>query len=260
MQKKLFLLTGVLLLFASRAFSAETRTASPSHKNPDPLASAKQMVVVVTKSWDAVPGVLRKFERADDHSPWKEVGSKIQIVVGRNGLGWGRGLNAPMNLSGPIKKEGDGKSPAGIFRLSSAFGLAEPGQMKSIKLPYQSLTSVIECVDDVKSVHYNSIVDRGQVPKIDWDSSEKMRAVGEQYRLGVVVDHNVDPRVAAGGSCIFMHIWKDAKTGTSGCTAMTPENMEAFLPWLDPAAHPVLVQLPENEYKHLRKEWQLPQP
>ncbi|MDB6122979.1 MAG: Conserved hypothetical rane protein [Pedosphaera sp.] len=240
--------------------SGETRAESIRQVKTDPLASAKQMVVVITKGWDVVPGELQKFARADDKSPWKKVGTKITVVVGRNGLGWGRGLNAPVNLPGPIKKEGDGKSPAGIFRLSSAFGLAEPGQMKSVKLPYQPLASVIECVDDVTSIHYNSIVNRGQVPKVDWNSSEKMREVGAQYRLGVVVDHNVAPRMAAGGSCIFMHIWKDAKTGTSGCTAMDSEKMDAFLPWLDPAAHPVLVQLPESEYKRLRKDWQLPKP
>ncbi|MDB6109687.1 MAG: putative rane protein, partial [Pedosphaera sp.] len=225
-----------------------------------PLAGARQLLVVVTDDWDAVPGGLRRFERADEHAPWREMGSRIAVVVGRNGLGWGRGLNAPANLPGPVKREGDGKSPAGIFRLSSAFGLGAAETIQGLKLPYQPLTSVIECVDDVKSVHYNSIVDRSGISQPDWNSSEKMREVGEQYRLGVVVDHNFDPHVAAGGSCIFIHIWKGPKTGTSGCTAMAPGQMEGLLPWLDPAAQPMLVQLPAREYKRLQKDWQLPNP
>jgi L,D-peptidoglycan transpeptidase YkuD (ErfK/YbiS/YcfS/YnhG family) len=222
------------------------------------LGRVSQLLVVTTEDWNAVPGVLRRFERANAQAPWTEVSNAIPIVVGRNGLGWGSGLNEPVHLPGPIKKEGDGKSPAGIFRLGYAFGLAEPTQTPSIRLPYQPLSAMIECVDDVKSVHYNSIVDRSKQDKVDWNSSEKMREIGEQYRLGVVVDHNVDPRVAGGGSCIFIHIWKDAQTGTSGCTAMAAEQIDGLVAWLDPAAHPALVQLPRAEYLKLQQEWELP--
>ncbi|EEF57456.1 L,D-transpeptidase family protein [Pedosphaera parvula] len=248
-----------ILFTATGAWAGESTSAFPSPEIPE-FTSCKQLVLVITKNWQAVPGAVWRFERADEHSPWKKVGGKIPVVVGRNGLAWGKGLNPPVDLPGPHKKEGDGKSPAGMFRLSSAFGLAEPNEAKNVKLPYQPLSDLIECVDDVQSIHYNSIVDRSKVDKVDWNSSEKMREVGEQYRWGVVVDHNVNPRVAAGGSCIFMHIWKDAKTGTSGCTAMSRENMEKLLPWLNPADHPVLVQLPESEYNKLHKDWQLPKP
>jgi D-alanyl-D-alanine dipeptidase len=221
-----------------------------------PLARAQQALLVIIKDWNSVPGTLARYERKDLTSEWRKVGSEIPIVVGRNGLGWGRGISPPTTLAGPVKHEGDGKSPAGVFTLSSAFGLEE--KVKGMKLPYQYLTSAIECVDDAKSVHYNTILDRGQAGAVDWNSSEKMRAVGECYRLGVVVDHNSDLREPGGGSCVFLHIWKDAHTGTSGCTAMERKQMEKLAPWLDPAKHPVLVQLPETEYKQLQKEWQLP--
>ncbi len=221
-----------------------------------PLADSQQALVVITKDWNTVPGTLARYERKDSSSPWHKVGGEIPIVVGRNGLGWGRGLNPATVLPGPVKHEGDGKSPAGVFALSSAFGLEE--KVKGMKLPYQHLTSAIECVDDAKSAHYNTILDRDHAGAVDWNSSEKMRAVGECYRLGVVVDHNTDPREPGGGSCVFVHIWKDAKTGTSGCTAMERGQMEKLAPWLDPAKHPALVQLPETEFKQLQKEWQLP--
>ena len=130
--------------------------------------------------------------------------------------------------------------------------------MKDIKLPYRQLTDEIECVDDVKSTNYNSIVDRAQLAQPDWNSSEKMQAVGARYRLGVVVDHNADPREMGAGSCIFIHIWQDAATGTSGCTAMAPENMETLVRWLDPALHPVLVQLPAAAYNELKSKLGLP--
>ncbi len=256
-----------LLIVSALAFHRVAAEGIPSVSSPPiddaPLAISEQLVLVVTRDWDAVNGVMRRFARTNgqaawSQSAWKQVGPDIPVVVGRHGLGWGRGLNPPYHLPGPVKKEGDGKSPAGIFRLSSAFGLAAPGAVKNIRLPYRQLTDGVECVDDVKSEHYNSIVDRAATARPDWDSSEKMRAITVQYRLGIVVDHNTDPREAGDGSCIFLHIWLDSKTPTTGCTAMAPQQMEALITWLNPADHPVLVQLPEKAYKHLKKNLRLP--
>jgi D-alanyl-D-alanine dipeptidase len=215
------------------------------------------MLLVTTFDWPAVPGTMRRFARTNMESPWVQVGDTIPIVVGRKGLGWGRGLNPPANLPGPIKHEGDGKSPAGIFRLSSAFGLVESAKVQPLKLPYQYLSDGIECVDDTNSAYYNSIVDRAKTVPADWNSSEKMSTVA-QYRLGVVVEHNTDPREPGGGSCIFIHIWAGPDKGTSGCTAMTSENIDKVVPWLDPADAPVLVQLPVTAYQQLKGTWQLP--
>lgn len=259
MRIKVFTVLALLLAATGTIFGREPATGA-TRVEPSPIENSRQVVLVITKNWETVPGSLWRFERADEHSPWKRVGGKVRIVVGRNGLGWGKGLNAPTELPGPVK-EGDGKSPAGVFQLSSIFGLAETNQAKQFKMPYQPLNSVIECVDDVNSKYYNSVQDSTKVEKVDWTSSEKMEAVGEQYRWGVVVDHNMKPMKPGGGSCIFMHIWKDAKTGTSGCTAMTRKDIEeSILPWLDIKAHPVLVQLPESEYNKLHKNWQLPKP
>jgi D-alanyl-D-alanine dipeptidase len=246
-------LAGLLFFLLAIAGGASAQS------NTSVLSNCNQLVIVVTKEGDAVPGKMILCERNDKDGAWRKVGKSFPVVVGRNGLGWGRGLNPLANRPGPVKHEGDGKSPAGIFRLRSAFGLAEPAAMTSLHLPYVQLTAAIECVDDVKSTNYNSIVDRDKFAAPDWNSSEKMRDVGAPYRLGVVVDHNISPRENGGGSCIFLHIWKDAKTGTSGCTAMSPDKIESLLPWLDPSAHPVLVQLPESEYKKLQTAWSLPQ-
>jgi D-alanyl-D-alanine dipeptidase len=236
------------LVFAAAANAAEKL----------PLDGAEQLLVVTTKDWSSVPATMKRYERKDASSPWRRVGAAIPVVLGRNGLGWGRGLNPAVSLPGPVKKEGDGKSPAGVFALGSAFGLEET--VKGMKLPYQRLTGTIECVDDAKSEHYNSIVDREHAGTVDWNSSEKMQSVGECYRLGVVVEHNADPREAGGGSCVFLHIWKSPTTPTSGCTAMERSEMEKVALWLDPAKHPALAQLPETEYKQLQKDWQLPIP
>jgi D-alanyl-D-alanine dipeptidase len=115
-----------------------------------------------------------------------------------------------------------------------------------------------ECVDDVKSSHYNKIVDRLKVGNFDWQSSEKMLAVGAEYELGVFVAHNTYPVNNGGGSCIFLHVWKDAASGTAGCTAMARENLEIILKWADEKKNPVLIQLPVDSYQQYQTAWKLP--
>ena len=115
-----------------------------------------------------------------------------------------------------------------------------------------------ECVDDVNSTHYNKVVDRMKVGNFDWKSSEKMLAVGAEYDLGVFVAHNSYPVRRGDGSCIFLHVWKDAASPTSGCTAMERTKLERLLTWVEPKSNPYLVQLPEKEYKNLTRAWGLP--
>src|SRR5205085_5519375 len=105
-----------------------------------------------------------------------------------SGLGWGLGMRSVRAASGPIKKEGDGRAPAGIFRLSDTFGYAAT-QPAAWKMPYIALTPSVECVDDARSKFYNRIVDRSTVSP-DWNSSEHMLLSDERYRSGIVVDHN----------------------------------------------------------------------
>jgi D-alanyl-D-alanine dipeptidase len=244
------------VLFPGFLFFAGIQVEKSFAAQPEFLpADSRQLVLVITKNWDGVKGTLQRFEKKSPGDSWKKIGSAIDVVVGRNGLGWGSGLSGEIN-GVPQKKEGDGKSPAGIFRLSAAFGFAAPNEVH-FKLPYRRVTEMLECVDDIHSTHYNSIVDRADFSKPDWNSSEKMRTI-DQYQLGVGVDHNTSPRVPGKGSCIFLHIWKGDGSGTSGCTAMKKSNLEKLVGWLDAAADPVLVQLPENEFQLRRREWNLP--
>jgi D-alanyl-D-alanine dipeptidase len=254
----------VSLLAIGWSVSVKAQAGTP---NSDALARSTQIIVVTTSDWNAVQGQLRRYERATVHEDWRAVGEPISIVVGRNGLGWGIGViptdDSQVRSAGdPVKKEGDGKSPAGTFVLGTAFGYAsEP--LTGLKMPYLNLTPSIECVDDPGSKHYNRIVDRSVVAP-DWNSSEHMRNAGESYRWGIVVDHNATvtgdsnaPGPGA-GSCVFLHIWHSHDRGTAGCTAMPQADLETLLTWLDPARNPVLVQLPQLTYERLIDRWMLP--
>lgn len=219
-----------------------------------PLETVRQLVVVTTPDWNTSNGTLQLFERND--AGWSRVGGPIQVVVGRSGLGWGSGFHASAAKFGdPVKREGDGRSPAGVFPIGAAFGF-DPEKPDWLKLAYISLTSATECVDDPSSRYYNAVVDRVATVKSDWSSSEKMRSIGV-YRWGVVVNQNT-ARQPGAGSCIFLHIWSGPEQPTAGCTAMEQGNLEQLMGWLDERSKPLMVTLPRREYERLRSQWQLP--
>jgi L,D-peptidoglycan transpeptidase YkuD (ErfK/YbiS/YcfS/YnhG family) len=265
------LLTSTVLALAALGATACAQAPAPhapaAHADADADADAamrwsqsRQMVVVTTPGWDATQGGLRRFERGDDGA-WHAVGAIMPVVIGRTGAAWGTGLHdLPAGDDGPVKHEGDGRSPAGVFAIGEAFGYAPTA---ATGLAYEALDANDWCVDVEGSPYYNRIVDSTDVgADAVKDSTEPMRrdlhAGGDQrYRLGFVIANN--PRNArGGGSCIFGHLWKSPDSTTAGCTAMAPASMEALLGWLDAGKRPVFVLLPDAEYRRLQRVWRLP--
>jgi L,D-peptidoglycan transpeptidase YkuD (ErfK/YbiS/YcfS/YnhG family) len=244
----------VLLLAASMLGGCGS---TPTRSSSSPLEGAQQLVLVTTPGWDAPQGRLRTFERSGEG--WKEIGSARDVTVGRAGSAWGLGLNAAQS-EGPQKREGDGRSPAGVFDVGVAFGYPDK---VATGLPYEAMGATDWCIDVPGSPYYNQLVDSTKVgAEAVKDSSEPMRrdlhADGDQrYRIGFVIEHN--PRALdRGGSCIFAHVWKSPSDATAGCTAMPDADMQGLLAWLDRRRNPRFVLLPEREYARLREAWQLP--
>jgi L,D-peptidoglycan transpeptidase YkuD (ErfK/YbiS/YcfS/YnhG family) len=222
-----------------------------------PWNSARQLVLVTTTDWNVDHGLLRRYVRSV--SGWRLVGPPQPVMVGRTGIAWGIGLH-PAQADGPQKREGDGRSPAGVFAIGEAFGY---GPAAVTALPYEPMQATDYCVDVSGSPLYNRIVDARSVgEQAVAGATEPMRrdlhADGDQrYRLGFVIRHN-DAGVAMGGSCIFAHIWKSPQDATSGCTAMAPTSMGPLLSWLRPDAEPIFVLLPLPELRRFRAAWALP--
>ena len=218
---------------------------------------ARQALVVTTSGWSSVDAALQLFERKSAESSWIPAGERIPAVVGRNGLAWGRGAQPDLPAGGPQKGEGDGRAPAGIFKMGPAFGYAPGESVPWIRLPYRQMTKSSKCIDDPASLVYNRLIEEGKVRQ-DWNSREEMKRNDEQYRLGIVIGHNTDPVAPGGGSCIFLHIWDGPSRGTSGCTAVSDVALEEILQRLRPEANPLLIQLPQQEYERLRGPRGLP--
>ena len=155
-----------LLLATACAHSPSNNTSNMAGNWND----AGQMVLVTTADWDSTTGELRRYERSG--KGWKQIGDASDIVVGRTGTAWGIGLNT-QHGDGPVKREGDGKAPAGVFSIGPAFGYADSGRTG---LNYKAMGQNDWCIDVPDSVYYNQIIDRSVVkaPLLD-QSSEPMR-------------------------------------------------------------------------------------
>lgn len=211
-------------------------------------SQTQQLLVVLSHDDTSTIGELKRYQKKQDK--WERIGAPIPVQLGRSGLAWGAGLHQ-IPLGQYTKREGDGKAPAGIFELGTAFGYhAKPDD---IKLPYRIARQNDYYVDDVNASDYNQWVELTPEasPTQRWESFEYMRRDDHRYELGLEVQHNKSPIIAGNGSAIFLHVWKDQNTATAGCTAMSKDNMLEVLQWLDPDAKPLLIQVAQSHIKHL---------
>lgn len=184
---------------------------------------ASSQVILITSG--AAPGQdarLSAFEMEDN--TWKPVLGPVPAMIGRNGF-------AP---SGE-KREGDGRTPPGIYSLGFAFGY---GPKIDSAMPYRRMTLSDIWIDDPASPDYNRPKKRGETRA---RSFEDMVLQDDRYKFGIVIMYNMDPVVPYRGSAIFLHIWKDPKTPTSGCVAISEENILKLLKWLDPVKRPMIM-------------------
>lgn len=123
------------------------------------------------------------------------------------------------------KREGDGKTPRGIYSLGQAFGLAgNPGTSRS----WLQVNNNHYWVDDVNSSYYNKLVDASQTG-IQWNSAEHLISYPTAYRYAIAVNYNTACTRGA-GSAIFLH----CSTGraTAGCISVSQNDMVRILKML----------------------------
>lgn len=194
----------------------------------------RQVVLVRAAHSAAATGTLTRWERRGDR--WQLAGAPAAVALGHAGLAWGRGLLAP---SQPAKREGDGRSPQGVFALGTAFGRG--GRPPGVHWPWRRVADDDRWVDDPRSPLYNRWAKRGEVGHA---SAERLSRDDGLYDLALVVEHNTSTVVSGAGSAIFVHLGDGAPT--QGCTALDRRAMLELLRWLRPADRPVWVQLADD--------------
>lgn len=218
------------LLILSLVFNLYASISIPS--------ATKQLLVVSSDGFNDTKASLQAYERSLDD--WIKVFKPITVNLGRNGLAWGEGLiTFKHEKHEPLKREGDGRAPAGLFRLDLFFGYED----RRFDFPYLKVDQNTLCIDDSDSLHYNKIIHENDQTK--FKSFEFMKREDILYRLGIVVRHN-EKNLKKHGSCIFIHIQKAENSPTAGCTSMEEKQLLKIMNWLNKESSPLLLQLPSS--------------
>lgn len=233
---------------------AETDLVLPRSDRPGMPDESSQALVVTTSAWKEPSGELKFFVRENAALPWTPSGmAPISVSVGRHGLAWGRGLH-PEQQDGPLKFEGDHRSPAGLFDLGEARGYAKQPPPDTT-WPFRHSGTLSRCMDNPRSQAYNSFFSTQGIP-LPVSVGIASRATVFEYML--FVKHNTSPVVRGAGSCVFLHVWAKPHHPTQGCIGMSRGSMENLLSWLDLDRRPVLVQLPRDVHERFQESWSLP--
>ena len=148
------------------------------------------------------------FHTKDNEGKWKQ-----QFTIagdnGSNGISYS-------------KREGDKKTPAGLYSLTIAFGLkADPGAI----LPYRKITKYDYWVDDINSIYYNTWVNSQETP--GEYVSEHLIDHNPSYNYALNINYN-SACTPGEGSAMFLHGYNG--TGqTTGCIAISEDCMKVLI-------------------------------
>ena len=141
--------------------------------------------------------------------------------IGRNGLG--------------KEREGDGKTPIGVFHFTKAFGIApDPG----CALGYTQVDDTHYWVGDEMSPLYNQFASTRDGASFGKAESEHIidYATPYQYCLNISYNEGGTPGL---GSAIFLHCYS-SRTHTGGCVAIPEDGMRRVLRALKPGCRIVI--------------------
>lgn len=183
---------------------------------------SSQILLVVGNNSELFSAKIYPFEKRSNQ--WDLMLKPIDASIGRN------------SFALPDKKrEGDGRTPSGVYPLEYTFGY--PREIHT-KMNYFQTTENDVWVDDVDSVDYNQWVKRGQTKAA---SFEDMRRKDNMYKYGIVIGYNTNPIVRGLGSAIFFHVWRGKGEPTAGCVAMSEKDIITIFEWLDASRKPLVM-------------------
>jgi L,D-peptidoglycan transpeptidase YkuD (ErfK/YbiS/YcfS/YnhG family) len=116
------------------------------------------------------------------------------------------------------KREGDGGTPRGSFRLRRLWWRADRLPRPRTLLPVRRIRSNDGWCEDPRDRHYNQPI------RLPADRpGDRLWRSDRLYDLIVELDHNTRPRVAGRGSAVFVHVARPGFAPTAGCVALKPD-------------------------------------
>lgn len=133
------------------------------------------------------------------------------------------------------KREGDGGTPRGRFRLIRLWWRADRANRPSTLLPSRRIGPRDAWCEDPSDRHYNRPVERPAGAPGD-----RLRRDDHLYDYIIEISHNARPRVAGRGSAVFVHVARPGFAPTAGCVAMTQPRLRHLLERIGPKTHLVI--------------------
>lgn len=133
------------------------------------------------------------------------------------------------------KREGDGGTPAGVWKLQTCWLRSDKWPTPPQYLPTRIITASSGWSDDPDDPDYNLPV---TLPHIF--SHEKLWRQDDQYDVIITLDHNLTPIIPGAGSAIFFHLAKPDYSPTEGCVAISHAHMGEVLPLLTPETNMII--------------------
>ena len=122
------------------------------------------------------------------------------------------------------KREGDGGTPRGTFRLRRVWWRPDRGTRPRTQLPLRRIGAGDGWCEDPRDRHYNQPIRL----RAD-DPGDRLKRADHLYDLIVELDHNTRPRIAGRGSAVFVHIARSGFTPTAGCVALRADALRRII-------------------------------
>ncbi len=206
-----WLACGVMMAVALMSGAVCSAAGEPSPQWVQELTAAK-----TAKQLFIVAGVGRttawvSMHERDAEGKWQQV-MTTPGFIGKNGLG--------------KEREGDAKTPAGVYRFNKAFGIApDPG----CAIPYTQADENTYWSGDVRpGMKYNEMVDIRDLPGLDKEASEHIADYTVHYVYCLNISYN-EAGIAGKGSALFLHCLGPMKPYTGGCVAIPQSKMHQVM-------------------------------
>ena len=129
-----------------------------------------------------------------------------------------------LNGTSKRKKEGDKKTPKGIYEIENLYYRRDRIKKIETKLKLIEIKKSMGWCDDIKNKkNYNKLININEKTK-----HEKLFRKDNKYDLLIPIKYNFKKRILSKGSCIFIHLTKNYKP-TAGCIALNKKDFLIML-------------------------------
>ena len=174
------------------------------------IPADSQVLITLAGSSTLDTGELNVYTKGDDGA-WKTVYAGIRAKYGMNGL--------------YKEKEGDSKTPVGVFKMNTPFGIAD--SVEGFPDNYIKVDPDMYWNGDSASDRYNKLVNAKEYTAFDRSASEHLINYSGYYDYCIDTGYNYEGTPYR-GSAIFLHcVINDEHT--HGCIAIPKEYMTEIM-------------------------------